>query len=91
MVRRADPIATNLSLWPKDHCLHALRRMGQSTSPEQVVTAVHVVVSMLEQRMIGVEVGVVAAEHVQRRLSALGYHVNDLVRDSPQAANSMRS
>jgi len=71
---------TNLSLWPKQHCLDALRLMGQSPSPDQVVTAVDVVVSMLEQRIVGVELGVVAAEHVHRRLSALGYHVHDLVR-----------
>jgi HAD superfamily hydrolase (TIGR01450 family) len=69
---------TNLSLFPKSHCLDALERIGMATTPRQVLTAVDVLMTTLDGRVRGRRIGVIAAQHVRDRLRIAGYRVTDL-------------
>ena len=69
---------TNLSLWPKSHCLDALEAMGLPTTPSQVLTASDVLMTTLDGHASGRDLGVLAADHVMARLEIAGYRVHDL-------------
>ena len=75
---------TNLSLFPKAHCLDALERMGLATTPRHVLTAVDVMMTTLDGRVPGRRIGVLAAEHVRTRLQIAGYRVTDLNAGPPE-------
>ena len=74
---------TNLSLFPKAHCLDALERIGMATTPRHVLTAVDVLMTTLDGRVQGRRIGALAADHVRERLRIAGYRVTDLNAGPP--------
>ena len=74
---------TNLSLFPKAHCLDALERIGMATTPRHVLTAVDVLMTTLDGRVRGRRIGALAADHVRERLRIAGYQVTDLNAGPP--------
>ena len=69
---------TNLSLWPKSHCLDALEEMGLPTMPRRVLTAADVLMTTLDAEAPGRNLGVAVADHLKQRLEIAGYRVHDL-------------
>lgn len=72
---------TNLSLWPKGHCLDALEDMGIKVSPSRVLSAVDTLCHTVGETLEGRNVACLSAEHVARRLELAGFRTFDLIED----------
>lgn len=77
---------TNLSLWPKGHCLDALEDMGIRVSPSRVHSAVDTLCHTVGRTLAGRNVACLSAEHVARRLELEGFRTFDLIGD-PSSVN----
>lgn len=69
---------SNLSLWPKGHCLDALEAMGITVSPSQVLTAVDTLCHTAGRQVPGRTIARLTADHLARRLDLAGYRTIDL-------------
>lgn len=70
---------TNLSLWPKGHCLDALETMGIQANPSRVLTAVDTLCHTVGREVQGRVIACLTAEHLARRLELAGYRTFDLL------------
>jgi len=70
---------TNLSLWPKGHCLDALEDMGIKVSPSRVLSAVDTLCHTVGRTLEGRNVACLTADHVARRLELAGFRTFGLI------------
>jgi len=69
---------SNLSLWPKGHCLDALEAMGITANPSQVLTAVDTLCHTVGRQVRGRSIARLTADHLAWRLDLAGYRTIDL-------------